>query len=105
MTDDHRPEPPLAAPPKETVGGFLDFLRATILWKVEGLSDEDLRRSLVPSGWSLLGMVKHLAFVERWWFRIVFAGEDLPVPWTEDDPDADWRVEPGETTAEILALY
>ena len=105
MTDDHRPEPPLAAPPKEMVEGFLDFLRATILWKVEGLSDEDLRCSLVPSGWSLLGMVKHLAFVERWWFRIVFAGEDLPVPWTEDDPDADWRVEPGETTAEILALY
>ncbi len=100
-----RPEPPHAAPPVELVSGFLDFLRATMVWKLEGLSEEEARRSTVPSGISLLGMVKHLAYVERWWFRIVFAGEDLPVLWTEADPDADWRVEPGETIASIVALY
>ena len=105
MTIDARPAPPLAAPPRETLAGFLDFLRATLLWKVDGLSDADLRRPLVPSGVTLLGMVKHLAHVERWWFRRVFAGEDVTFPWNEADPDAEWRVEPGETTEAILTLY
>ena len=105
MTGADRPEPPLAGPPKELVEGFLDFLRATLLWKLDGLSDEDLRRSLVPSGWSLLGMVKHIAYVERSWFRKVFLGETVTFPWTEADPDADWRIEPGETTAQVLDLY
>ena len=87
------------------LGAFLDYHRATLLWKIEGLSDADLRRSIVPSGVTLLGMVKHLAYVERWWFQAVFAGENVAFPWTDADPDADWRVEPGETTAEIIALY
>lgn len=105
MDEDNRPEPPPAAPAREMVEAFLDFQRATLLWKISGLSDDDLRRSFVPSGITLLGMVKHLANVERWWFRMVFAGEDVAVAWTEADPDADWRVEPDETTAEIVALY
>ncbi|MEJ7762353.1 MAG: DinB family protein [Thermomicrobiales bacterium] len=103
-TDD-RPTPPFAAAPVEMTAGFLDFLRATIVWKVEGLDDDALRRSLVPSGVTLLGMVKHLAMVERFWFQIVFAGEDIRAFWTADDPDADWRVEPEDTTAGIIALY
>lgn len=89
MTADDRPVPPFAAPPVEMVAGLLDFLRATILWKVEGLEDDALLRSAVPSGITLLGMVQHLAMVERFWFRIVFAGEDVSIPWTEADPDAD----------------
>ena len=60
---------------------------------------------MVPSGVCLLGIVKHSAYVERWWFRAVFAGEDLPFPWSDQDPDADWRIESDETTAAILALY
>lgn len=102
---DTRPTPPYAASPVEMAAAFLDFLRATILWKVEGLDDDALRRSLVPSGITLLGMVKHLAMVERFWFQIVFAGEDVPILWTADDPDADWRVEPGETAEDIISLY
>ncbi len=104
-TVDTRPTPPSAAGPIEMTGTTIDYLRATILMKVEGLDDTALRRSLVPSGVTLLGMVKHLAMVERFWFQIVFAGADIPVPWTDADPDADWRVEPGETTAGIIALY
>jgi len=104
--DEHgRPEPPVAAGPVEMVSAFLDFLRATLLWKIEGLSDEELRRPMTPSGVSLLGMVKHSAFVERSWFQHVFLGEDVPFPWREGDPDADWRIEPGETTEEIVGLY
>lgn len=87
------------------VKAFLDYLRATLLWKVEGLSDEELRRPFPPSNMTLLGMIQHIAYVERWWFRIVFAGEELPSPWTEDDPDADWRVPPAENAAAIITLY
>jgi uncharacterized damage-inducible protein DinB len=102
---DHRPEPPAAAPPEELVAAFLDFLRATMLWKLEGLTEEEAARRIAPSGLSLLGMVKHLAYVERSWFRQVFAGETVEFPWTKEDPDADWRIEPGETIASVVALY
>jgi uncharacterized damage-inducible protein DinB len=60
---------------------------------------------MVPSGTSLLALVKHLTYVERWWFRAVFAGEDVEFPWTDEDPDADWRVEPHETAEELIAAY
>jgi hypothetical protein len=45
------------------------------------------------------------AYVERWWFRRVFAGEDVSFPWSKEDPDADWRLEPTDTNADIVALY
>jgi len=105
MTEDNRPEPPYAGTEAETLAGFLDFHRATLLWKIDGLDDEQLRRPMVPSGTSLLGMVKHLAYVERWWFQQVWGGQQPSYPWTDEDPDADWRVEPGETTEQILRLY
>ena len=105
MPEDARPEPPHVAGEAETVSGFLDFQRATLLWKLEGLDDEQLRRAMVPSGTSLLGIVKHLAYVERGWFQRVWAGQEITVPWTEEDPDADWRIEPDETTQDVLALY
>src|SRR5919106_4933405 len=94
-----RPRPPLEASEKDMLVAWLDFHRSTLLMKVHGLSDEDLRRAMVPSGTSLLSLVKHLAYVERWWFRQVFAGEAVDFPWTDDDPDADWRNEPTDTTA------
>ena len=100
-----RIRPPAVGSEKVLLEAFLDYQRATLLWKVSGLSEADLRRRLVPSLTTLLGMVKHLAYVERWWFQMVFAGEDLPAPWTKQDPDADFRVEPDETTASILAFY
>jgi uncharacterized damage-inducible protein DinB len=103
---DTRVEPPRRADERETLESFLDYYRETILWKVSGMSEEDLRRVIVPSGWSPLGMVKHLAYVERGWFRSRFAGEgELAVPWTDEDPDADFRVEPGDTTEQILSFY
>lgn len=102
---DNRPVPPMAAAPQAMLEAFLDRQRETLLWKICGLSDEDLMRSVAPSGMTLLGMIKHLAYVERWWFQAVFAGENPPFPWTEADPDADWRIEPGETSEQILLLY
>jgi uncharacterized damage-inducible protein DinB len=105
MIFDNRPEPPYTAGEADTLQGFLDFHRATLLWKLEGLDDEQLRRPMVPSGTSLLGMVKHLAYVERWWFQQVWGGQEVSYPWTDEDPDADWRVEPNDTTEAVLALY
>ncbi|MFO7167338.1 MAG: DinB family protein [Chloroflexota bacterium] len=104
MTDP-RPDPPLVASERDMLDAFLEFHQQTLLMKIDGLSEEELRRSFVPSGLTLLGLVKHQAYVHRWWFRYVFAGEDVTFPWTEEDPNADWRIEPGETVEQIVALY
>lgn len=104
MTD-LAPDPPLAGDERSTLEGFLDFQRAVIIRKAEGISLEDATRAATPSSLTLLGMVKHLAYAERWWFRMCFAGEDAPHISTDQDPDADFRVEPGETAEEIIDLY
>ena len=100
-----RPEPPHTGAEKDTLEGFLDWQRATVLWKLEGLSDADLRRPMTTSGLTMLGLVKHIAYVERWWFQTVFLDRDVSYPWTDEDPDADFRIEPDESTADILDLY
>lgn len=64
---------------------FLDYHRATLAMKCDGLSEEDLRRqSIPPSTLSLLGLVRHLAEVERTWFRRVINGEDIPLVWSNE---------------------
>ena len=105
MTTDDRPEPPYLGDETGTLAGFLDYHRATLLWKLEGLDDEQLRRAMVPSGTSLLGLVKHLAAVEYGWFCDTFGRETEPLPFDDDDPDADLSVRPEETTEDILAFY
>ncbi len=101
---DNRPVRPMTASTKAMLEAFRDRQRATLLWKAAGLSEADLRRSPVPSKITLLGMIKHLTYLERWCFQAVFAGGDPPIPWTQSDPDAHWRIEPGETSEQILAL-
>ena len=89
MTDD-RVGPSATAPEREMLRGFLDFHRATLAMKCDGLSDEQLRRaSMPPSSLSLLGLVRHMAEVERTWFRKVINGEDIPLVWS---PDNDYQV-------------
>ena len=100
-----RRDPPEAAPETDMLPAFLDYHRATLLWKVDGLSEAGLRRPLTPSGLTLLGLVKHLAYVERFWFQDVFAGADVDYPWTDADPNADWRVAGDESAAAILDVY
>jgi len=83
---------PREADERATLTAFLDWQRATIERKCEGLTPEQLRtRSAPPSTLSLLGLVRHLADVERWWFRINLAGEDLQPRYTsEAEPDGDF---------------
>jgi uncharacterized damage-inducible protein DinB len=89
------------------LSAFLDRYRETMLWKLEGLSTEQAARRLVPSATTLLGVVKHLAYVERWWFQMNFAGDSVGFPWPEDEPDQDidFRVTATDTIESIRALY
>ncbi|GAB3937968.1 DinB family protein [Micromonospora vulcania] len=76
--------PPVTGNERETLRAFLDFHRATLALKCDGLSDEQLRRqSMPPSTLSLLGLVRHMAEVERAWFRRVIDGQDIPLVWSE----------------------
>lgn len=105
MTETNRTDPPKAGDELTTLSGFLDYLREAIVIKATGPDDEALRRPMVPSGVCLLGIVNHLAYMERWWFAHIFAGLDVEFPWTDEDPDAEWRIEPGDSTETVLDLY
>ena len=93
MTTPERTDPPRTADELTSLEGWLDFHRATLAAKCEGLDDRQLREaSAPPSGLTLLGLVRHMAEVERGWFRRVLAGEDAPPIWSSDeDPDGDFH--------------
>lgn len=105
MQDD-RIGPPLLGGERETVRAFLDYHRATLAMKCQGLSDEELRqRSMPPSTLTLLGLVRHLAEVERTWFRRVINGEDIPLIWSaEGDFQAAYDAS-GSTRAEAFGVW
>ena len=88
-----RAEPALDAGEREMLTGWLDYHRATLAWKCEGLTDDQLReRAVPPSGLSLIGLARHLTECERGWFRKVLLGEDLPgLYYTDEDPDGDFN--------------
>jgi Protein of unknown function (DUF664) len=80
-----RIDPPLIAGEREMLRAYLDFHRATLAMKCDGLTDEELRRrSMPPSTLSLLGLVRHMAEVERTWFRKVINREDIPLVWSDE---------------------
>lgn len=79
MEPTERPMPPLDADERTGLESWLDFYRATVALKCEGLTDEQARSASVPpSSLTLLGLVQHLAEVERNWFRRILTGEDVP---------------------------
>lgn len=80
-----RVNPPLIGSEREMLRIFLDYHRSTLAMKCQGLSDDDLRKqSMPPSTLSLLGLVRHMAEVERTWFRRVIDGEDVPLVWSDE---------------------
>ena len=83
----------------------LDRHRDVVLWKLDGLDDEQLRRPMTPTGTNLLGLVKHLAAVEYGWFCETFGREIEAIPFDENDPDADARGGPRESTEDVLGFY
>lgn len=83
---------------------FLDEQRHHVLGILEGLTEEQLTRPVLPSGWHCLGMVKHLALSdEHYWFRCVMNGESED--YFPEGPNADWQLGPDETARDIFALY
>jgi uncharacterized damage-inducible protein DinB len=79
MTTTERAMPPLEADERATLQSWLDFYRATLVMKCDGLTDDQLRTSSVPpSPLTLLGLLQHMAEVERNWFRRVLLGEHVP---------------------------
>ncbi len=95
---------PFQGTEKESLHASLNRHREVVLWKLEGLDDEALRRPMTPSGTSMLGLVKHLAAVEYGWFCETFGRETEPLPFSDEDPEADLRVAEGESTADVLAF-
>lgn len=94
--------------PKDDLHRYLQVGREAVLWKLEGLSEYDMRRPLVPTGTNLLGLVKHLASVELGYFGYVFdRPPPVELPWMEDDaePNADMWATAEETSAGIVDLY
>ena len=80
----------------------LDSQREHVLGILDGLPDEALRRAVLPSGWTCLGLVRHLALdVERFWFRAVVAGEPVHL---ETGADA-WQVSPDVPAEDVVGLY
>ncbi|MEI5131957.1 DUF664 domain-containing protein [Streptomyces libani] len=96
-------EPPVTlTSPYDLLTGYLDFYRETVLRKLEGMSDAELRNSRIPTGWSPLGLFKHLACVELRWMQWGFKGEHIEEPWAEfKNRSGPWHVEPGETFADV----
>lgn len=96
---------PVAADERATLLAYLNTQRNHVLGILEGLSEEDLRRSLLPSGWTCVGLVNHLALdVERFWFRAVVAGERTVIDALEGEGNA-WQVPSGARATDLFELY
>ena len=95
-----------ASDPKADLHRYLQDGRDALVWKLEGLSEYDIRRPLVATGTNLLGLVKHLAGVEMGSFGDTF-GRPCPdqLPWDESDPNSDMFAAPGESRDFITGLY
>ena len=98
-------EVPTDADEKTTLLASLQRHRDVVLWKLEGLDDEQLRRPVVPSGTNLIGLVKHLANAEYGWFCETFGRPTEPLTDISADLEADMRAADGETTEDIVAFY
>jgi hypothetical protein len=84
---------------------FVHDNRTEVVALLEGLTEEQARARLVPSATTLLGLVKHCAFVERVWFHVSLAGRsraDLGVP---ERAEESWVLEDDDTVASVLADY
>jgi uncharacterized damage-inducible protein DinB len=78
--------------------------RRHVLDQVEGLSDAQLREPVLPSGWSCLGLLRHLTLSdERYWFEVVMAGH--PLDFWPAGANGDWRVDDNESAESIISAY
>ena len=101
MTETQRePVPRNDGGERDTALAFLQFARSCVLKKTEGLGEEQLRRAVVPSGTSLLGLVQHLTDGERYWFGYHVAGDEAGA-----DVDFAMEVAADRSAAEVFEAY
>ena len=95
--------------PKSDLHSYLQMARDALVWKLDGLSEYDIRRPLTPTGTNLLGLVKHVAGVELGYFGDTFGrpfGEPLPAGFDEDaEPNAEMWAAADESREQIIGLY
>lgn len=94
--------------PKEVLHRYLQVAREVLLWKLDGLSEYDIRRPMTPTGTNLLGLVKHVASVEAGYLGETFGRPfEEPMPWYADDaePNADMWATADESRDQIVGLY
>lgn len=97
------PEPATAVASRaEVFLGYLDYFRSRLVSKLEALPGSELRASRLPSGWTPVELLKHLAYDELRWLEWRFEGREIADPWG-DDRDGRWYVAPGETLTDLLA--
>src|SRR5688500_5327387 len=94
--------------PKAHLHHYLQLGRDALLWKLDGLGEYDVRRPMTPTGTNLLGLLKHLAYVEMGYFGPTF-GRSVPEvdPWLRDDAEinTDMWATADESREDVLALY
>ncbi|MFD1830824.1 DinB family protein [Streptomyces desertarenae] len=101
------PEPPPDTPPDahRLLLAYLDYYRDTVLRKLAGLPEAELRGSRLPSGWTPLELLRHLACVERRWMRWGFLAEPVEDPWADRDDGGRWHVPDGTAVEEVVAHF
>ncbi|MCU0260132.1 MAG: DinB family protein [Ilumatobacteraceae bacterium] len=104
-----RPEPPVDAGEVAAALGFLDYQRATLAWKCRGVDADGLRRTVGVSTMTLGGILKHLAWVERYWFAWRLHGLEWTPPWDavdwDADPDWEWTSAAADSPDELIRLW
>jgi uncharacterized damage-inducible protein DinB len=102
-------EPPQTGGERETLEAMLDFYRAIVVRKLEGLSEADARRTLGRSTMTPIGVVNHLIGVEGWWYLAVLEGKNPDFPWSTEamieDNDIDWKPDLSRTVDVVVRDY
>ena len=100
-----RPASDAAADERTTLLGWLDHLRKSASRKLDGLNDEQLRWRPAPTANCIGGIVQHLGYGERYMFRIVFAGENVPFDFASDGAASDTELGPAATAKSVQEFY
>jgi Protein of unknown function (DUF664) len=90
---------------RETLEGSLDWYRAVVERKVDGLTLDDAKRVMTPTGLSPLGVLKHLGWAERGWFRETFAGEDVEAIHFDGDNSPEFAIDDDDTVESVIGFY
>jgi uncharacterized damage-inducible protein DinB len=92
---------------RATLATFLDYARATAVFKARGLSDDDARKAPLPGSplMSVAGVVNHLRWVEHFWIESQFLGGEDRGPWTDEEPDREFSMVSEVPLAQVLEEY